>query len=400
MRGLGRAIRASALLIGLLVALPLGAQQPLPTPERVRAQREELERIRRERDDLQRQLEALQGTVHDLRDESLMLDRQADATARVVRSLDAQLVAITEEVDVETARLHRSEDELAGKRTILQRRVTDIYKRGPLFSFEVLLSAESFGGLVARYKYLHMLALRDRALVHRVEGLRNQIGRQRQSLVQLQSDLESSRAEKAAEERRLRELEQQRQRSLVDAQAETKRVERRLEDIRRSELHVASTISNLEAARRRTEARASAAPTASTLRTSDFGRLDWPVDGSILYRFGRVVNPNNTTTRWNGIGIGAAEGTPVRAIAAGEVVVAEPIGTYGTTVIVQHGGGDYSVYGSLRSADVRKGAQVRKGQVLGTVGAADPDLGPHLHFEIRRAKGVAVDPLDWLRGER
>ena len=80
--------------------------------------------------------------------------------------------------------------------------------------------------------------------------------------------------------------------------------------------------------------------------------------------------------------------------------MAEPIGTYGTTVIVQHGGGDYSVYGSLGRADVRRGAQVRRGQAIGTVGAADPDLGPHLHFEIRRAKGVAVDPLEWLRGGR
>jgi septal ring factor EnvC (AmiA/AmiB activator) len=104
--------------------------------------------------------------------------------------------------------------------------------------------------------------------------------------------------------------------------------------------------------------------------------------------------------RWNGIGIGATAGTPVRAIASGEVVVAEPIGTYGTTVIVQHGGGDYSVYGSLGRTDVRRGMRVQKGQSIGTVGAADPDLGPHLPVEIRRAKGVAVDPLEWLRGGR
>ena len=388
------------LVAALLLALPLAAQQPLPTPERVRQQREELERIRRERDDLQRKLEELQGTVHDLRDESLMLDRQADATARVVRSLDAQLLAITDEVDEETMSLRRTEGELAGKRTILRKRVTDIYKRGPLFSMEVLLSAESFGGLVARYKYLHMLALRDRALVHRVEELRNQTRRQRLSLVRLQDELERSRSEKAAEEQRLRDLERQRERSLADAQAQAKRMERRLEEIRKSETRVASAISSIEAARRRTESRSAAAPSASTLRTGDLGRLDWPVDGTILYRFGRVVNPNNTTTRWNGIGIGAASGTPVRAIAGGEVVVAEPIGTYGTTVIIQHGGGDYSVYGSLASAEVRKGTRVRKGQTIGSVGASDPDLGPHLHFEIRRARGVAVDPLEWLRGER
>jgi septal ring factor EnvC (AmiA/AmiB activator) len=134
----------------------------------------------------------------------------------------------------------------------------------------------------------------------------------------------------------------------------------------------------------------------STIRTSDLGKLDWPVDGDILYRFGRFVNPNNTTIRWNGVGIGAPLGTVVRTIAAGEVVMAESAGTYGPTVIVQHGGGDYSMYASLGRLDVRKGQQIAKGAPIGVVGAADPDMPPHLHLEIR-PKGRAVDPLEWLR---
>jgi septal ring factor EnvC (AmiA/AmiB activator) len=70
------------------------------------------------------------------------------------------------------------------------------------------------------------------------------------------------------------------------------------------------------------------------------------------------------------------------------------------TVIVQHGGGDYSVYASLARAAVSVGQQVRKGDTVGHVGTADPDMPPHLHFEIRRAKGAAVDPLEWLRAAR
>ena len=99
-----------------------------------------------------------------------------------------------------------------------------------------------------------------------------------------------------------------------------------------------------------------------------------------------------------GVAVAAATGTPVRAVAAGTVVVAEEIGTYGLTVIVQHGS-DYSVYGSLARADVRRGAAVQRGQPVGTVGAADPELPPHLHFELRPG-GRAVDPLDLLRAAR
>ena len=393
-----RALRVSFVAVVFCLSQRAAGAQQLPSIEKVRQQREELERIRRERDDLQRKLAELQGSVHDMREEAVNLERQADATARAVRSLDAQLVSIHEEVDERTAELVRAEDELTAKRAVLRRRVADIYKRGPLYNMEVMLSSHSFGGLVARYKYLHLLALRDRAFVKRVEQLRNDVGRKRRSLVRLQTDLQQNRAEKQAEEQRLRELEEQRERRIAQAQEETKRLERRLSQIRQSEARVASAIGNIEAARRRAESRSSAPRPASTLRTGDVGRLDWPVDGTILYRFGRVINPNNTAVRWNGIGIGAAVGTSVKAIADGEVVVAEAIGTYGTTVIVQHGGGDYSVYGSLGRADVKRGARVRKGQPIGTVGAADPEIGPHLHFEIRRERGVAVDPLEWLRG--
>ena len=56
------------------------------------------------------------------------------------------------------------------------------------------------------------------------------------------------------------------------------------------------------------------------------------------------------------------------------------------------------LFRSLASASVAKGGRVQKGQVIGTVGTADPDM-PHLHFEIRRSRGAAVDPLDWLRGK-
>ena len=177
-----------------------------------------------------------------------------------------------------------------------------------------------------------------------------------------------------------------------------KETEARLDAVARDETRLATVISAFEAARRRA-AEAPNAPSvlsSSTLKTSDFGKLDWPVDGSIIYRFGRAVNPNNTTIRWNGVGIAAASGSAVKAVAGGEIMVAEQIGTYGLTVIVQHGGGDYSVYGSLSRVDVQRGQQVQKGDVIGAVGVSDPELDAHLHFEIR-PKGRAIDPLVWLR---
>ncbi len=367
---------------------------------RLRAQREELDRIRSERDSLQNESRQLQGRVRSLQDEVILLGRQAAATTRLLKSLDQQLATVGAEVDTANKRVEAAQAEVVNRRERLRGRVRDIYKRGPLFATEAFLAARSFGELVARYKYLHELALYDQSVVKRVEDLLQQIDGQRQLLVRLQDEFERSREEKAREQIRLKDLEVQRQRALGQARKSSQQVDARLAEIRRDEARVANFIAAAEAAARRAApGSADAAPATSALKTSDYGALDWPVDGSIIYSFGRAINPNNTSIRWNGIGIEAALGASVKAIADGEIMVAEPIGTYGTTVIIQHGGGDYSVYGSLQRAGVMKGAKVKKGQIIGTVGQADPDLAPHLHFEIR-PKGRATDPLTWLQQRR
>jgi septal ring factor EnvC (AmiA/AmiB activator) len=385
--------------VALLVS-PLSGQQNEGAEARNRAQREELLRIRAERDELEKKMSGLQNTAHELTDEVKLLDKQHDATARMVKSLDNQLVAITDEVKSTTASLSSSEREAAMKRAVLQRRVIEIYKRGPLYSAEVLFSAQSVGQLVARYKYLHLLALRDKGLVHRLEELHTRIESQHGQLVRLQSSVIENRAEKEREAARLVELETLQSRNLARVQQDTKRTKARLGELEKSESRLNSFIAAFEAERRRASGRTGAGMLApSSIRTTDLGRLDWPVNGAFLYRFGRFVNPNNTTTRWNGIGISAPVGTVVKSVSAGTVAYAGAMGTYGNTVILEHGGGDYSVYGSLSRIDVRKGSRVIKGQALGTVGVSDPALGSHLHFEIRRG-GPAVDPAEWLRAAR
>jgi septal ring factor EnvC (AmiA/AmiB activator) len=383
-----------------LLVSRLPGQQTESPEARIRAQRDELVRIRAERDELEKKMSGLQNTAHELADEVNLLDKQHDATARMVTSLDQQLVAITDEVRSTTTNMTSSEREASMKRAVLQRRLIEIYKRGPLYSAEVLFSAQSVGQLVARYKYLHLLALRDKGLVHRLEELHNRIESQHIQLVRLQSSVIENRSQKEREAARLVDLEKLQTRNLVRVQQDAKRTKARLAELEKSEARLNNFIASLEAERRRASGRGGTVTLApSSIRTTDIGRLDWPVDGAFLYRFGRYVNPNNTTTRWNGIGISAAAGTVVKSVSAGTVAYAGPMGTYGNTVILEHGGGDYSVYGSLDRIDVRKGTRVIKGQALATVGVSDPALGSHLHFEIRRG-GPAVDPAEWLRARR
>jgi septal ring factor EnvC (AmiA/AmiB activator) len=203
------------LCLGLaLLATPVAAHAQ-SAAARIRQERDSLERVRQEREALERQARELQGRMRDLSEDVANLDRQADVTARALAALDRQMAALNDAVDETTGAMLRAEDERATKRAILRRRVTDIYKRGPLGEAEALLSVRSFGDLVSRYKYLYLVAQRDRALLERVGTLRNQIDRQRQQLVSLQAAMQRSREEKAAEEERLRSLQRERAQSLA-----------------------------------------------------------------------------------------------------------------------------------------------------------------------------------------
>ena len=166
-------------------------------------------------------------------------------------------------------------------------------------------------------------------------------------------------------------------------------------------------IAGLERRRRAAEAAAAratpgrpAVAAASRLRTADLGQLDWPVDGDLVYSYGRAAGPGNTTIRWNGIGIAAPEGTPVKSIATGTVRYVTQLGTYGLCVVLDHNGGYYSLYCQLQTAAVRNGQTVERGAIVGRTGGANSDQGPHLHFEIRGEGGGPVDPVQWLRRRR
>ncbi|MBW8303603.1 MAG: peptidoglycan DD-metalloendopeptidase family protein [Brevundimonas sp.] len=132
------------------------------------------------------------------------------------------------------------------------------------------------------------------------------------------------------------------------------------------------------------------APAATTVA------LNWPVRGDILRRFG----PVGMGERNNGVNIGAAEGTEVRASAAGRVgYVGDDLAGQGLTVLIVHRDGWRSVYGHLGAATVRDGDDVQAGQAIGTVGNTAGDGRPSIHFETWRMRGdepTAVDPLSVL----
>lgn len=117
--------------------------------------------------------------------------------------------------------------------------------------------------------------------------------------------------------------------------------------------------------------------------------LPWPVDGRILRPFGRERDEQlGTWTVRQGVVFSSALGAAVGAIAPGSVIFAGPFRSYGQVVIVDHGGGFFSVYGELGEILKGKGDQVRRSEKLASAGS-------QVYLEIRRGTD-ALDPADWL----
>src|SRR3990170_3387086 len=370
-----------ALAILLLSIAPAHAQGTSDLEE----SRRRLEVIRAERDRLEQQRRRLQGQVHDVNDELTNLERQRESTHRIVNEIERQIGGLASQLDRSSAELILAQDNLAERRAVLERRLVDIYKRGPLHTFQVLLAAEGFGDLLSRYKYLYLTSQQDRSLVTDVEKLRNRVVTQRNNILNVRSELDRRRDEREAEFSKYSALASERARKLQTLRRSARSTERRLTELQKDESRLNGLLAALERARRDELARGAlrgAVGAPGSITTADLGKLDWPVEGAIVYKFGRDTLPSGGIIRWNGVGIAAGVGTPVKAVEAGKVRLVGQFGTYGLTVVVEHGNGYYSVYSHLESAAVKLGASVKKGGVIGKVGGQNSDYGPHLHFEI------------------
>jgi len=390
-----------ALLAGALLApaaLPSG--RLAAQADSIQASRRRLEEIRAERDRLKLQQQRLQGQVHDVQDELSNLERQRESTHRIVNEIDRQIGGLSSQLDRNTAELILATDNLAERNAVLERRLIDIYKRGQLYVYQVLLTVESFGELVSRYKYLYLTSQQDRQLVGEVESLRNRIAAQRNNVLEVRTQLDRTKEEREAELKRYGTLVDERAQRMQALKRSARNTEQQLSTLEKDAARLTSLLATADKRRSDETARAAArgvAPAAGSLTTADLGKLDWPVQGTIVYKFGRDTLASGGVIRWNGIGIGAPAGTPVKAVEGGNVGLVGNVGTYGLTVAVEHGNGYWSLYMQLQSAAVKQGDKVVRGQTVGTVGGANSDYGPHLHFEIRGENQIALDPTAWLR---
>lgn len=110
------------------------------------------------------------------------------------------------------------------------------------------------------------------------------------------------------------------------------------------------------------------------------------IPAAITSAFGWRLHPVMGSMRFHsGTDIGAPEGTPVLAAFDGKVEIADVVGGYGLTVVLQHNKGtEQTLYAHMSELFVKPGEDVKQGEVIGRVGSTGMSTGPHLHFEFRK----------------
>ena len=125
----------------------------------------------------------------------------------------------------------------------------------------------------------------------------------------------------------------------------------------------------------------------------DFWRgFDWPARGQIsgVYGSQRILNGKPRQPHY-GIDIAAPRGTPVRAPASGKVMLVKDLYFSGWTVVIAHGLGVNSSFLHLDQVDVKAGMMIKRGDLIGTIGATGRATGPHLDWRIDW-QGRRIDP--------
>jgi murein DD-endopeptidase MepM/ murein hydrolase activator NlpD len=334
--------------------------------------------------DASSRIDALAGDIDVFSDRLAALESDLAAHRSRLSRLEARL---REQV----ATLQRLTQQHAVAQRRLEERLIELYESNEATELEILLQAQSFSDLLEQLDYFRAIGQQDKDIADTIKRLQGEMRVAKQQTAATKTDVAEATAvlaKKTEEERAARAALLARQAALAAARDSKESL---LTDVKQQRHADEEDLETMQAA---------SAAIAAQLVGSGGGSgggggapsssgFIWPVSGPVTSGFG---------WRWGrmheGIDIGAACGTPIRAAASGTIVYAGWMDGYGNIIIIDHGGGMGTAYGH-QSAIYVGGGSVSQGQTIGAVGSTGHSTGCHLHFEVR-VNGTPVNPLSYL----
>lgn len=395
----------SVAFLGLLLLLTwpsIGLSQEPGGKGKIQEKKEKLRELRRE---LQREREKAKETVkmeRSLSQELSRIDELLERKGRELKGLQAKLKESEKRITVLNQEIGIANGKLRRARELLKRRLRAIYKQGQLGYLRLLLSAEGLDQMGRRMKYLQAIAMEDQRVARVYLRTISDLGSKRSELERYKADLNQNQRELKERQREI--AEQRRKRGALLARVREEKAEhlRAIKDLEEASRQLQALISRLQAEERIAKKRGVEVPafTGDSKFAGMKGRLPWPTLGSLTSLYGRQEHPKFRTITYNrGIGISAPEGREIAAVYDGVVLYADWFQGYGKLLIIDHGGGYFTLYAHASELLVKPGDKVAGRQIIAKVGDTGSLEGPQLYFEVRY-RGKPEDPLSWLEQKR
>jgi len=334
------------------------------------------------------------GTVTQLQ----ILDKEVALTEELLRGLQDKKSHVEAQLDGIRVEHEDAKELLDVRRQQLARTLRAMYTRGAANAAQVMLRTTSLRDALTRVKYLNLVARNNERLLRDIRAQEIALASANAELTERLAEVAATTSETLREKKNLEDSQTMRQQALRKVRTQRGEYQKSIQALHASEKQVQGLIEALERQRARVLAEGGVQEFPDIGFAQLRGRMPWPVLGKVKTPFGRHRHPEyGTITMNSGVDIDAKMGEPVRAVARGRVEYVSWLDGYGRTLIVNHGGGHYTVYAHLSEVRVSETQTVAPGQVIGNVGDSGSLDGPKLHFEIRAGKTAdSVDPMQWL----
>lgn len=397
-----RRITALGLILVLAAGIPIQASSA--STEKVTedaASTKSLQEAQDEKAQLEKALKEAQGTIEDLKDSKGDIESKVTELNQQLIDISARITDLENQLTAKSEDIQETKDELAGAKereaqqyADMKVRIQFMYENGQTSYLEALLSSRNISEFLNSADYIAQIQSYDRQklteyqdTVESIVNLEAQLEQEYTDLEALKSTVESNKATVAA-------MMRQKESELADISGD-------IEDAQSDADYYAAEIQAQEeliAAIKRAEAEKAAAGVEEHPYTG--GAFRWPCPSStrVTSDYGTRVSPmSGASSNHKGIDIGASAGADIIAAADGTVTVASYSSAAGNYVMIDHGGGLYTVYMHASSLLVSPGQTVSAGDVIAKVGSTGISTGSHLHFGVS-LNGSYVSPWSYLGG--
>jgi septal ring factor EnvC (AmiA/AmiB activator) len=292
------------------------------------------------------------------------------------------------EISKVEAEILRSRSSIEKQKEWIKRKLRAMQKNRYQSDMVVLLSGiDDISLLMRRWKYLEDISIyENRVLLDYRENLKGLNMKEKQLMV-LKAELVRDEDKIKSEEREVAKKKMEKEEMLASVRQEKSSYEKMLRELKEASKRL------LEIVRESEKGGAFFAKGFTGLK----GKLPWPAEGRVAIPYGSQKDPNfNTPVFRSGILIQTGGDLFAKAVHTGKVVFAEWFKGYGQLMIVNHGDGYHTLYGSLSEIFSKVGDIINSGQIIGRVGNSGILNAPGLYFELRY-KGKPLDPMQWLK---